>query len=169
MQRTIAMILLVVSLLGAVGYGLFEYLKIPAASPTEVKPEFRQGDPKLVHAFLASDQKTAIEDARLFGALCQSIADGLEWDMQQSKPLVRNGVHLDDARIRSRFILLRGASFSATYPELADLVGTYLSGQAGTAGGPLSEDVLKKYINAYRALARASAFAAYQMENGTDD
>jgi hypothetical protein len=84
------------------------------------------------------------------------IADELEWDAMQAKPLYQTGVSHDELRVRVFDLRLRGESLGARNPTARDRIKAYLDAQAGTAGGPLSPQQRSAWVAAYREVARAT-------------
>jgi len=101
----------------------------------------------------------ASEDAALVSALCAELADELEWDMSQAEPLLITGVAFDELRVRTRKMLCKGQSLGDKHPLARDAIGAYLDANAGTSGGPMDEATKRKWIAAYREVAKAAEAA----------
>lgn len=118
------------------------------------------GGPDLLAVFQKAENPTqAAADALAFGALCQSIAEMIEFDGQQAEPQLLSGVQLDNFRTLSRFYQTGGASYAQRYPALAHVAGDYLESQLGNEGGKLDQTARARWIAAYRALAASAQYA----------
>jgi hypothetical protein len=96
------------------------------------------------------------DDAAKAHAMFSEIADELEWDAMQAKPLYQTGVSHDELRVRVFDLRLRGESLGARNPTARDRIKAYLDAQAGTAGGPLSPQQRSAWVAAYREVARST-------------
>jgi hypothetical protein len=96
------------------------------------------------------------DDAAKAHAMFAEIADELEWDAMQAKPLYQTGVSHDELRVRVFDLRLRGESLGARNPTARDRIKAFLDAQAGTAGGPLSPQQRSAWVAAYREVARAT-------------
>lgn len=101
----------------------------------------------------------AARDAALIAALCNELAEEIEWDARQPDPLIKTGVAFDELRVRSRILLCRGESLGSKHPAARDAIEAYLNAVAGTAGGPLTPEAKARWIAAYRDVARAAEAA----------
>lgn len=101
----------------------------------------------------------AARDAALLSALCDELANEIEWDMQQDEPLLRTGVAFDELRVRSRILLCRGESLGAKHPLVRGAIERHLNAVAGKSGGPLSVEQKAQWVAAYRQVARAAEAA----------
>lgn len=101
----------------------------------------------------------AATDAALLSAICDELANEIEWDDRQEDPLLKTGVAFDELRIRSRQLLCRGESLGEKHPLVRDAIEHYLNEHAGTSGGPLTPEAKAKWIAAYRDVARAAEAA----------
>lgn len=129
------------------------------ASPTPTPTPAPNG-PDLLSAFKAGvDQARAKQDAKIFADLCGSIADVLEHDANQTTPRIRTGMQVDDLRIATRELRMRGASFSTYYPQLGPTIDAYMQ-PLGLKAGPLDAPQRAKWIEAFRTLHTAASYAA---------
>jgi len=101
----------------------------------------------------------ASQDAALVAAMCAELANELEWDMAQAEPLLVSGMAFDELRIRTRKLLCKGESLGEKHPLARDAIGAYLDANAGTAGGPMDDTTKRKWIAAYREVAKAAESA----------
>lgn len=124
-------------------------------------PPIDPGPPDLSAAFRQSDDPSAAsQDAEAFAQLCEAMADLIEFDGAQAEPRLRNGVQLDNARRMLRYYQRRGATYGSRYPQLGAAIKGYLDQQLGVDGGPLTDDKRRRWIAAYRQLARSARYAA---------
>ncbi|UUO04642.1 hypothetical protein M4951_14710 [Blastopirellula sp. J2-11] len=130
-------------------------------APTITPPPENPGLPDLLAAFRESDDASAAkEDAQKFGDLCSALANVIAYDAARTEPQLRSGVQLENLRMIARDTQLSGASYSTKYPRLGDEIKVYLDQQLGVDGGALDEDRRRKWIAAYRQLARSAHYAA---------
>ena len=127
-----------------------------AQSPATPSPAPSPSEFSLRGKFVGPD---ASRDAALVAALCDELANEVEWDAQQVEPLIRTGVAFDELRIRSRLLLCRGESLGDKHPLARDAIEGYLNAAAGTAGGPLTPEAKARWVAAYREVARAAEAA----------
>ena len=121
----------------------------PAPGPTPPPPPAALS---LRGLFTGAD---AAADAAILGALCGELADEIEWDSKQPEPLLKTGVALDELRIRSRVLLVRGVSLGQKYPLVRDAIDRHLTAIAGRSGGPLTPEARAKWVQAFRDIAAA--------------
>jgi hypothetical protein len=99
--------------------------------------------------------ETAGQDAATLSALCQEIADEIEWDGKQSEPYLTTGVAFDVLRTRAREARMRGVSIGDRQPRVRDAISEYLDDKVGGSGGPVSEESRRNWVAAYSEIARA--------------
>lgn len=150
-----AFFLLMAVMLAAAGLSQFDLL------PTITPPPENPGSPDLLSAFRESDDPAAAsQDARKFAQLCDALADVIEYDGARTEPQLRSGVQLENLRMIARDTQLSGASYAAKYPRLGNDIKAYLDQQLGIDGGVLNDDRRRKWIAAYRQLAKSANYAA---------
>ena len=103
---------------------------------------------------------TASDDASLIGALCNELADEIEFDGGQPTPYLATGVSVDELRKAARVLRCRGVSIGDRQPKARDAIAKYLDEKVGTDGGPLTPDVRAAWVAAYRDIGRAATDAA---------
>jgi hypothetical protein len=103
---------------------------------------------------------TASQDAATFGALCDELANVLDFDFAQAEPRIKTGVAIEDLRVAAREARLRGVSLGARQPYARDAVKAYLDQVAGTSGGPLTPEQQSAWVAAFRDVGRAANDAA---------
>jgi hypothetical protein len=103
---------------------------------------------------------TASQDAATFGALCDELANVLDYDWAQAEPRIKTGAAIEDLRLAAREARLRGVSLGARQPYARDAVKAYLDQVAGTSGGPLTPEQQSAWVSAFRAVGRAANDAA---------
>jgi hypothetical protein len=79
--------------------------------------------------------------------------------MAQAEPLLVSGMAFDELRIRTRKLLCKGESLGEKHPLARDAIGAYLDSHAGTSGGPMDDETKRKWIAAYREVAKAAESA----------
>lgn len=102
---------------------------------------------------------TAADDAVAFGALCDSIADAIDFDGSLESPRLKTGVQFDDLRTTAAVYRMKGVSIGARQPHVRKAIHEYLDQAVGTSGGPVSVDKRRQWVDAFRAIARACADA----------
>lgn len=128
----------------------------PLVAPEPTNP----GGPDLLVAFgKSSNPAEAAIDACDFGCLCQAIADQIEYDGKRTDTQFKTGVQLDNFRILARDFFAAGGQYGRRYPHLAEAAGEYLESQVGSDGGVLTDERRRKWVDAYRTLARSSHYA----------
>jgi len=105
---------------------------------------------------------SASDDASLVGALCNELADEIEYDGTQpeAERYLRSGVAVDELRKAARILRCRGISIGDRQPQARDLIATYLDKAVGTDGGPLTAETRAAWVSAYRDVGRAATDAA---------
>jgi hypothetical protein len=103
---------------------------------------------------------TASQDAATFGALCDELANVLDYDFAQTDPRIKTGAAIEDLRLAAREARLRGVSLGARQPYARDAVKAYLDQVAGTSGGPLTPEQQAAWVSAFRDVGRAANDAA---------
>lgn len=102
---------------------------------------------------------TAAEDSTILAGLSGEIADEIEWDGQQSKPMYTNGLQLDELRTRARAMRCRGERIGDRQPKVRDAVHAYLDDAVGVSGGPITPEQRHKWVEAYRVIEKAASDA----------
>ena len=102
---------------------------------------------------------TAADDAVILAALSGEIADEIEWDGGEAKPLYTNGVQLDELRTRARALRCRGERIGDRQPRVRDAIHAYLDDAVGVSGGPISAEQRHKWVEAYRNIEKAASDA----------
>jgi hypothetical protein len=97
------------------------------------------------------------EDAAVVAALTAELADEIEWDGEQTSPILTTGVALDDLRRRARELRCRGVSIGARQPAARDAIAKHLDQAVGNAGGPIDEAQRAAWVKAMREIAEAAA------------
>jgi hypothetical protein len=103
---------------------------------------------------------TASQDAATLGALCDELANVLDYDFAQAEPRIKTGAAIEDLRLAAREARLRGVSLGARQPYARDAVKAYLDQVAGTSGGPLTPEQQSAWVSAFRDVGRAANDAA---------
>lgn len=99
--------------------------------------------------------ETAAEDAAAIAALCDEIADEIEWDGTQDEPYLKTGVAFDELRTRARAARMRGESFGDRQPKVCDKIAQHLFFEVGDSGGPVDASQRARWVAAYREIAGA--------------
>lgn len=103
---------------------------------------------------------TAASDSLTLGCLCDSLADAIEWDGQQTEPRLKTGAAFDDLRMCAREARLRGDSIGARQPRARDAIERYMAEKLGTDGGPVDAAKRADWVAAFRDIAKAATNAA---------
>lgn len=105
---------------------------------------------------------TASSDAAALAGLCDELAACLEFDgsRELAEQRIRTGAQIEDLRIASRELRMRGESLGARQPAAREAIRVFLDDAAGDFGGPLTPEQRARWIAAFRAVARAAADAA---------
>jgi hypothetical protein len=103
--------------------------------------------------------ETAESDAALLAAMCDEIADEIEWDGKQPEPMLATGVAFDTLRTRARIARIRGESIGDRQPRVRDEVAKFLDIELGEDGGPVDEAKRAAWVTAYRNIAEACRHA----------
>jgi hypothetical protein len=103
---------------------------------------------------------TASEDAVLVGAMCDEIADEIQFSSGQPEGYLATGVAVDELRRRVREFRCRGISIGDRQPAARDAIAKFLEGAVGTDGGPLSAEQRSAWVAAYRDVGRAATDAS---------
>jgi len=143
--------------LASVGLVVLALLLMPRSQEGEPTPVPDAGPLNLRGDFIGP---TASDDAALIGALCDELADEIEYDGTQPEPYLRSGVAVDDLRKAARVLRCRGISIGDRQPKARDKIATYLDEKVGTDGGPLSAEQRAAWVTAYRDIGRAASDAA---------
>ena len=113
----------------------------------------------LAGCFIGPD---ASADAATTSALCEELANELEWDSAQpdEAQLLKTGQSFDQLRQRARLLLCRGVSLGDKHPRAKAAIEEFLNTAAGVSGGPLTPAQRAAWVSAYRVVARAADDAA---------
>lgn len=103
---------------------------------------------------------SAASDAAVLSALCDELANIIEWDGMLGEPRLKSGVAFDELRVAAREARCRGESIGQRQPLVRDAIQHYLDAAVGTSGGPITPDGRAKWIAAYRHLGRVCGDAA---------
>ena len=105
---------------------------------------------------------TASEDASIVGALCNELADEIEYDgnLPEAERYLRSGVAVDELRKASRVLRCRGVSIGDRQPKARDIIAAFLDNKVGTDGGPLTAEQRAAWVTAYRDIGRAATDAS---------
>lgn len=102
---------------------------------------------------------TAAEDAASLACMADAIADMIEWDGQQSEPLLASGTALDQLRTRTRQFMLKGSSLGDRHPKMRQIVADFLVAHLGEDAGEIDADKRAAWVSAYREIARSARHA----------
>lgn len=102
---------------------------------------------------------TAAEDAAALAAMSDAIADMIEWDGSQEKPMLTSGKSLDALRTRTRQFMFKGSSLGDRHPKMRQIVSDYLDAHLGNSGGEITAEQRAAWVNAYREIARSARHA----------
>ena len=144
----------------AIGLVLAAVLLMPRGQrQDEPTPEPDAGPLVLRGTFLG---ESASSDAGLIGALCDELADEIEYDGNQpeAERYLKSGVAVDELRKAARVLRCRGISIGDRQPQARDIIATYLDKNVGTDGGPLTAESRAAWVTAYRDIGRAASDAA---------
>ncbi len=131
------------------------YLINTTARTPEVKPSPRVAIN--IGPLLQGD--TAASDCALIAAMCEEVAQVIEWDGMQDEPLLTTGTSLDAFRTRTRMFLCRGESIGDRQPAVRDAVAVFLDERLGTDGGEISQVQRAKWVLAYKDIAESARHA----------
>lgn len=136
-------------------------LLITSGGGSSPAPDVAPPHPDLVPAFATNDDRAeACRQAAQFGALCQELADCLEYDGGLPDPRLKTGVAIDDLRWSAREMQFRGAALGTKYPLLKETLAEFFTATVGTSGGKLDLAKRQQWIAAFRQLAKSAAYAA---------
>jgi hypothetical protein len=133
----------------------FSYQQSPTPGPTPPPPPPAPAGPlDLVGLFVGQH---GAADAAVVAALTGELADEIEWDGEQTTPILTSGVALDDLRRRARELRCRGVSIGQRQPAARDAIAKHLDEAVGDEGGPI--DVAKRaaWVKAMREISEAAA------------
>lgn len=128
------------------------YLINTAARTPEVKPN----NPVAINIGPLLQGDTAASDCALIAAMCEEVAEVIEWDGMQDDPLLSTGTALDAFRTRTRRFLCRGESIGDRQPAVRDAVAGYLDEELGSDGGEISQVQRAKWVRAYKEIAESA-------------
>lgn len=131
-------------------------LAINVSSLGGPRPQVEPGSLDLTAAFVGP---TAGTDASLLAAMADEVANVIEFDGKQDKPLLATGHQLDQLRTRTREYLLRGESLGERQPKVRQIVGEYLEAKLGHSGGEITAAQRDSWVAAYRDIARSARHA----------
>lgn len=122
------------------------------------------GPPDMRQVFAANkDRDEARLHAYAMGAICDSIADVIEFDGSLDSPHYTTGVQLEELRTLTRKYRMRGWSFVGSYPAIAATMEDFLNQKIGKNGGKIDAEARKRWVEAYRQIGKSCKYAA---ENG---
>jgi hypothetical protein len=128
---------------------------------SSVLPTPPPSGPDLVKAFATNDNRAeARGHARVFGTICTSVAEYLEYDGTRQEPLIKTGVQIDDLRRALRQTRTKGWSFLTKYPGLEGELETFFTRHLGTSGGPIEKAERDKWVAALRQVSACAEYAA---------
>jgi hypothetical protein len=133
------------------------YWSLPAKPAPEPAPQPTPDGLNLRGVFIGP---TAPADAATLAALCDELADVIEWDGSLDTPRLKSGMAFDELRIVAREARCRGESIGQRQPHARKAIEEFLVGRLGTAGGPVTPEQRAKWVAAYRELGRACSDAA---------
>lgn len=141
--------------LAAIGLVAAALLLLPIGGweSDDVPPPVPAGPLDLTGQFVGA---SASSDAATVGALCQELADEIEWDGGLSSPMFSTGVAIDDLRRRARELRCRGQSIGERQPGARDLIAAYLEQHVGTAGGPVTPEQRAAWVRTLREIGEAA-------------
>lgn len=99
--------------------------------------------------------QTAADDCQAFGAMCEALADTIEYDGSLEAPRLKSGAALDDLRAAACDFRMRGVSIGERQPRVRSAVKAFLDERLGTSGGVIDAEQRARWVTAYRELARA--------------
>lgn len=137
-----------------IGAAAAAFLEMRSASPRPPAPE----GPLVLRGLFVGP--SAGSDAMVIATLSSELADQIEWDGNQSDPMLKSGVALDSLRTRAREFRCRGESIGDRQPRVRAAVHAYLDDVVGESGGPIDAAQRRKWIEAYRTISRAATDAA---------
>jgi len=144
----------------AAGLVLLALLMLPAGSQVDVPTPVPDAGPLALRGLFTGP--TASEDASIVGALCNELADEIEYDgnLPEAERYLKSGVAVDELRKASRVLRCRGVSIGDRQPKARDIIAAYLDNKVGTDGGPLSAEQRVAWVTAYRDIGRAATDAS---------
>lgn len=99
------------------------------------------------------------EDAAAVACLCVEVADCIEWDGQQTEPLLKTGTQFAELRRRARELRLHSESIGARQPHVREAIKAYLDAEVGVDGGEADDAARARWVTAFRQIGRAAADA----------
>lgn len=132
---------------------------IPDPTPDPVPPQPPGPAPSALQLDGLFGGDSAETDAALLAALCDEIADEIEWDGKQEEPLLATGVAFDALRTRARIARMRGESIGDRQPRVRDEITKFLDVELGEDGGPVDAAKREAWVTAYRNIAEACRHA----------
>lgn len=136
---------------------LISYASRSPASPQPAPPAPDTTRLDLRGTFVGPD---AAVDAATTAAMCNELADELQWDGSDGEAFIKTGVAFDELRTRTRKLRCKGESLGDKHPRARAAIEAYLNANAGTSGGPLTPEAKAKWVSAYREVAKAAEAAA---------
>lgn len=101
----------------------------------------------------------AAADAATLAALCDALADGVEYDAMKPEPRLTTGAAMDDLRVYAADGRMKGELVGERHPLVRQAIADYMAGSLGTKGGPLAPGDREKWAVAFREIARAAEAA----------
>ncbi len=134
---------------------LFAAYYLPTAQTPDKKPD----TPVAISIAPLLQGETAAEDCALIAAMCEEVAQVIEWDGMQDEPLLATGTALDAFRTRTRRFLCRGESIGDRQPAVRDAVAAFLDERLGNDGGEVSPLQRAEWVRAYKDIAESARHA----------
>lgn len=126
------------------------YGALPEVVPPTPVPD---GAVSLRGCFVGPD---AAQDAATVAALCDGIADAIQFDGERGDPILRTGAAFDVLRTRARDLHCRGMSLGQKHPRARDAIKEFLDEAVGVSGGPITPAQRAAWVSAYREIARGA-------------
>lgn len=126
--------------------------RAPSPPPTPDAPS----DLNLDGLFVGDE---AANDAAMLAALCDEIADEIEWDGSQEEPFLKTGVAFDELRTRARVARMKGESMGDRQPLACDKIAQHLFLEVGDKGGLVDAAQRARWVAAYRDISEACRHA----------
>ena len=126
---------------------------------TAQTPDVKPDTPVAINIGPLLQGDTAARDCALIAAMCEEVAQVIEWDGMQDEPLLTTGTALDAFRTRTRQFLCRGESIGDRQPAVRDAVAAFLDDRLGSDGGEISQTQRAKWVRAYKDIAESARHA----------
>lgn len=119
---------------------------------------------------LRVDRRSAVAHAESLSGICHEAANVLEWDGEQTPPLMDTARKFNATRTMTRHFRERGGSYGELYPTLGPTIQDYLTAKVGrddkdgVDDNTMTPEKRRQYVEAYRAgLAPAFMRAAREL------